>query len=70
MKQVMIIMALLFSINDCLASPQKREGFSWDSIRSWAIQDRGRVKPYDTFARESMVYITGKNQWKGSVLPK
>ena len=65
MKQVMIIMALLFSINDCLASPQKREGFSWDSVRSWAIQDRGRVKPYDTFARESVVYITGKNQWKG-----
>ncbi|NBX76313.1 MAG: hypothetical protein EBQ92_07145, partial [Proteobacteria bacterium] len=65
MKLVGILMAFLFSIEFCQASPQKRVGFSWDSVRSWAIQDRGRIKPYDTFARESLVYVTGKNQWKG-----
>lgn len=30
-----------------------------------AIQDRGRLKPIDTFAMESLLYLTGKRRWKG-----
>ena len=31
------------------------------SLKSLPVQDRGRVKPFDTFARESMYHIMGKN---------
>lgn len=66
MKSVILLFMTLGLIGKiCEATPQKREGFSWDSLRSWAIQDRGRIKPYDTFAQESVVFITGKNKWKG-----
>ncbi|NBT60003.1 hypothetical protein EBT16_14610, partial [bacterium] len=65
MKQFIWILYFVLAARICDATPVKREGFSWDSVKSWAIQDRGRVKPYDTFARESVLYITGKTQWKG-----
>jgi len=47
------------------AGPQARPGFQYDQIGSIAIQDRGRVKPLDTFAAESLLYITGKRSWEG-----
>lgn len=46
------------------ASPAVREGMDWAGISSLAIQERGRVKPFDTFARESVQYVTGKQGWK------
>ncbi|MFM8270554.1 MAG: cytochrome c biogenesis protein [Pseudomonadota bacterium] len=65
MKSLIFFVATILSLKICEATPQKRDGFSWGSLRSWAIQDRGRIKPYDTFARESVLYVTGKNKWKG-----
>jgi len=63
-KSVFLMLALCF-VQNAFSAPEKREGFSWDSVKSWAIQDRGRIKPYDTFARESLTFITGKTSWKG-----
>ena len=31
------------------------------TLKSIPVQDRGRIKPFDTFARESVYHITGKN---------
>jgi len=42
-----------------------KPGFSWDSVSKLAIQDRGRFKPLETFAVESVLFITGKRSWKG-----
>ncbi|MBY0370070.1 cytochrome c biogenesis protein CcsA [bacterium] len=46
------------------AEPKDRTGFDWYTPSLIAIQDRGRVKPLDTFARESVQFITGKASWK------
>ncbi|MGE0764027.1 MAG: cytochrome c biogenesis protein [Bdellovibrionales bacterium] len=36
-----------------------------DSLRYLPVQDGGRIKPYDTFARESLELIHGKTKFKG-----
>ncbi|MEZ4751669.1 MAG: cytochrome c biogenesis protein CcsA [Bdellovibrionota bacterium] len=41
------------------------EGFHWSPLETIAIQDRGRLKPFDTFAEESVQYITGRRSWEG-----
>ncbi len=46
------------------STPQKREGFEWKAIESIAIQDRGRMKPLQTFAEETALFVTGKRSWK------
>jgi ABC-type transport system involved in cytochrome c biogenesis permease subunit len=46
-------------------SPKPRLGFQWEPMRLMAIQDRGRIKPLETFANESMLFITGKREWNG-----
>lgn len=51
-------------------APEVREGFLWESVKSWGIQDRGRVKPLDTFARESLLFVSGKNSWKKLSAPE
>lgn len=65
MKNLFLIGLGILVSSVSFSSVEKRDGFSWKSVESWAIQDRGRVKPYDTFARESVLYITGKSSWKG-----
>lgn len=47
------------------SSPQARKDFEWKEVSLLAMQDRGRMKPLDTFARESVQFITGKTGWKG-----
>lgn len=47
------------------ATPIPRTGFQWDTVKLMAIQDRGRTKPFETFAAESVLYITGKRSWEG-----
>jgi cytochrome c-type biogenesis protein CcsB len=42
-----------------------RAGFQWGPLASIAIQDRGRMKPFDTFAQESLQYVTSNRSWKG-----
>lgn len=36
-----------------------------DGLRALPVQDGGRVKPYDTFARETLEIVTGKPQFEG-----
>ena len=47
------------------ATPSPRKDFKWTDLASLAIQDHGRLKPLDTFARESVLTITGKSEWAG-----
>ena len=41
------------------------ETFNYDSLRSLPVLDQGRIKPLDTFARESVSQITGKTYFEG-----
>ncbi|NBX93724.1 MAG: cytochrome C biogenesis protein [Proteobacteria bacterium] len=65
MNAKLLVLAFLLAAQVSFGQLQKREGFQWDMIESLAIQDRGRLKPFDTFARESVLYVTGKSSWKG-----
>jgi len=60
----LIWFSLLLSLS-VHAKPQARPGFDWSQVSLIAIQDRGRVKPLDTFAAESVQYVTGKKSWEG-----
>jgi len=44
-------------------APAKRAGFAWQAASLIAIQDRGRFKPLETFAEESVLFVTGKRSW-------
>ena len=37
----------------------------FETIRRLAIQQGGRVKPFDSFARETLDRLTGSPRWKG-----
>ncbi len=39
-------------------------GFDFTATRRLVIQDRGRTKPIESFATDSILYITGKRTWK------
>ena len=47
------------------SGPSLRAGFDFDGLSRLAIQDRGRIKPLDTFALEAVQTVTGKSSWKG-----
>ena len=47
------------------ALPETRSGMSWSSLRMMAIQDQGRIKPFDSFAAETLLFVSGKRSWKG-----
>ncbi len=63
--RALIASLLLASFVHAEEGPAKREGFDWTNASLLAVQDRGRLKPLDTFARESVQFITGKAKWKG-----
>jgi cytochrome c-type biogenesis protein CcsB len=42
-----------------------RTGFQFAPLRTLAIQDRGRLKPLETFAIETVRTVTGKARWNG-----
>lgn len=63
--RALIVGLLLASSIYAEEGPTKREGFDWTNASLLAVQDRGRLKPVDTFARESVQFITGKTKWKG-----
>lgn len=65
MRKLILLSVFVMSFSVGFGSPIERKGFSWDPLKSLAIQNKGRLKPFDTFARESLVLITGKNKWKG-----
>src|SRR5262249_13428003 len=45
--------------------PQPKAGMQWEVFRGLAIQEGGRKKPLDSFARESARTITGRENFAG-----
>jgi cytochrome c-type biogenesis protein CcsB len=56
------VLAVLLSATapPALAEPE------WDALRNVPVQEGGRVKPFDTWARETLVEIHGKPTWEGN----
>ena len=57
MKKLFLIVSVLFSLQAFTAPPG-------ELIRSLPVQDSGRIKPYDSFARETLELIYGKSSYK------
>ena len=64
-SQLWLFCLSLFFSSLSFATPEPRKDFQWDTIKLVAIQDRGRIKPLETFANETVQYVTGKPHWKG-----
>ncbi len=45
--------------------PEPKPGFEWGALGKIGIQSRGRMKPFDTYARETALYVTGRTFWEG-----
>ncbi len=68
MKTLLLVLVALGSIAgvaEGFEGPKPRAGFNWEPMKLLAIQDRGRIKPLETFANESVLFITGKRDWNG-----
>jgi hypothetical protein len=50
-----------------LSSPSPvRAASVFDTLADIPVQHGGRIKPFETFARELMMYVTGKRRWEGA----
>lgn len=47
-----------------LAVPYEDEASLWEPFRRWVVQDDGRNKPFDTFCRESVRAVTGRERFE------
>ncbi len=41
---------------------------NWDTFRHWTVQEDGRSKPFDSFAREAVRSITGKERFEANTM--
>lgn len=57
-------MLVFLAVFSSFAWSENREGFNWAPLESLAIQDRGRIKPFHTFAEESVQFVTGSRRFK------
>lgn len=64
MSKILLFSFFFFSLAGN-ATPENRPGFDFQPLAEIAIQHRGRIKPLDTFASESLQFVTGKREWKG-----
>ena len=66
MKQLLALTLLAsFAFTSMVsAAPSPRTDFNWSALDLVAIQDRGRMKPLDTFALESLRFLTGRVRGK------
>jgi len=54
------LLLVLFSPGNVFADDQ-----AWsETLGKIAVQQGGRVKPFETFAREAVLYVTGKTSWQ------
>jgi cytochrome c-type biogenesis protein CcsB len=60
-KYVMLLVALLFTLTFANAS----KDFDWNLAGKIVVQDGGRLKPLDTFARELVTDVLGKDSYEG-----
>src|SRR5262245_47659894 len=49
-----------------IALPYAAETALWESWRGWVVQEDGRNKPLDTFSRETVRTITGRERFEGN----
>src|SRR5207245_341343 len=47
-----------------LAVPFENEKAWWEPFRRWVVQEDGRNKPFDTFCREAVRSITGRERFE------
>jgi ABC-type transport system involved in cytochrome c biogenesis permease subunit len=40
--------------------------FDWDGFRRWVVQEDGRNKPFDSFCREAVRTVTGRERFEGN----
>lgn len=65
--------SLLRSAGQTLEPPAKRrisvpyadDAALWQQWHGWVVQEDGRTKPFDTFAREALRTITGRERFEG-----
>jgi cytochrome c-type biogenesis protein CcsB len=61
------VLAVTASSSSRAAVPQPKPGMNWEDIGAIVIMDGGRKKPLDTFARETVQFITGTTRFQGFV---
>lgn len=61
MKRCLILIAALFAT----FSLARAEDFNWNVAGQIVVQDGGRLKPLDTFARELVADVVGKDKYEG-----
>lgn len=73
MKQIKIshavtgfLLSVLFLFGALVFSPPARAASAFDALADIPVQHGGRIKPFETFARELMLYVTGKRRWEGA----
>src|SRR5438309_875052 len=67
-------MHLFGSAGQTVAPPVKRhinvpfadDAELWKTLHAWPVQEDGRVKPLDTFAREAVRTVTGRERFEGN----
>ncbi len=62
MKKALILLAALLAV---LTLAQAEEKFDWNLAGKIVVQDGGRLKPLDTFARELVTDVIGKDRYEG-----
>ena len=60
-QSVVVLLLLIF----CAVAPSAWAGTAGEALRSLPVQQGGRVKPYDSFAREALKLIYGREKYKG-----
>lgn len=70
MKKSLLSLILLFSLASAGAraespAPQRHPDWKFTDARLIPVQSGGRVKPLDSFARETVLFMTGKRSFKG-----
>jgi len=66
MKRLQIILILLLSLLVCKGS----FAAPGDALRYLPVQHAGRIKPYDTFAKETLELVYGKSTYEGRGAPE
>ncbi len=63
---ILALLLMLFSLPSFgqEAAPRPETSLPLETVRFWAVQQGGRVKPLDTVAREAVRSITGKEQFE------
>ena len=57
-----ILLSLILAFQAFAHNP--KENFNWSVVETLPVQSRGRIKPLDTLARESVQFITGKTHFQ------